>query len=188
MSGKAEEIVVLLSPTVASLGLELLGVEFVPSTSNALLRLYIDVEGRHVGIEDCEAVSREISAVLDVNDPITSQYTLEVSSPGIDRPLFTLSQFARYIGEETKVSLRLPQEGRRRLHGRIVRVEGEAVVIGEAGGEFTVAHHNIEKARLVPDLIALGLSTSKPSAQRGKRRTTPDLTQAEGAQAPARSK
>jgi ribosome maturation factor RimP len=172
MSGKAEEIQEMLSPTEASLGLELLGVEFAPSTSSALLRLYIDVEGRRVGIEDCEAVSREIAALLDLNDPISTEYTLEVSSPGIDRPLFTTAQFARFIGEQAKINLRLPQDGRRRLHGRIVRTEGDKVVIAEEKGEYTVAHDNIEKARLVPDLVALGLAAEpkKPGGQRGKRR------------------
>jgi ribosome maturation factor RimP len=174
MSGKAEEIQEMLAPTVASLGLELLGVEFVPSTGSAMLRLYIDVEGRHVGIEDCEAVSREISALLDLNDPIASEYTLEVSSPGIDRPLFTMAQFARFIGEQAKLSLRLPQDGRRRLHGRIARTEGDSVVIAEEKGVYTVARDNIEKARLVPDLVALGLAAQpkKPGGQRGKRRKT----------------
>lgn len=173
MTGKAEEIVELLTPTVAALGLELLGVEFAPSAGNSMLRLYIDVEGRHVAIEDCEAVSREISAVLDVNDPITSQYTLEVSSPGIDRPLFTAAQFAKFAGEEAKIALRLPQDGRRRLQGRILRVDGDTIVIAEPGNrEFTIAHDNIEKARLVPDLAALGLAVEKPGAQRGKRRKT----------------
>ena len=172
MSGKAEEIQEMLSPTVASLGLELLGVEFVPSSNSALLRLYIDVEGRHVGIEDCEAVSREISALLDLNDPIASEYTLEVSSPGVDRPLFTLAHFARFIGEQTKINLRLPQDGRRRLHGKIVGVNTDSVVIAEEKGQYTVAHANIEKARLVADLVALGLlaEPKKPGAPRGKRR------------------
>lgn len=176
MTGKAEEITELLSPIVTSLGLELLGVEFVPSSNSAMLRLYIDVEGRYIGIEDCEAVSREISAVLDVNDPIASQYTLEVSSPGLDRPLFTLAQFERFIGEQVKLSLRLPQGGRRRLQGRLIGVRGNSVLIGEetagqAPGEFIVVHDNIEKARLVPDLVALGLAAEpKPGGQRGKRR------------------
>jgi ribosome maturation factor RimP len=172
MSGKAEEIQALLAPTVASLGLELLGVEFVPSTSSALLRLYIDVEGRHVGIEDCEAASREVAALLDLEDPIASEYTLEVSSPGIDRPLFTVAQFGRYLGEQAKLTLRLPQDGRRRLLGRIVRVEGDSVVIAEDKAEYVVAQANIEKARLVPDLVALGLAAQpkKPGGQRGKRR------------------
>ena len=172
MSGKAEEIQALLAPTVASLGLELLGVEFVPSSNSALLRLYIDVEGRHVGIEDCEAASREVAALLDLEDPIASEYTLEVSSPGIDRPLFTIAQFARYIGEQAKLTLRLPQDGRRRLLGRIERVDGNNVVIAEDKAEYVVAQDNIEKARLVPDLVALGLAAQpkKPGGQRGKRR------------------
>ena len=112
MTDKAQDIVKLLAPTVASLGLELLGAEYLPSPGGAMLRLYIDVpagEERLVGIEDCEAVSREVSAQLDVEDPISSQYTLEVSSPGIDRPLFTPAQFQRYAGEQAKVALKLPQ-------------------------------------------------------------------------------
>lgn len=177
MSGKAEEIAELLSPTVAALGLELLGIEFAPSGGSALLRLYIDAPGRHVGIEDCEAVSREVSALLDVEDPISTEYTLEVSSPGIDRPLFTLAQFERFVGEQVKLHLRLPQDSRRRLQGRILRIEGQSVVIGEGTDgretvEFKVARDNIEKARLVPDLAALGLVASKPGGERGKRRKT----------------
>ena len=172
MSGKADEIQEMLAPTVETLGLELLGVEFVPSTNSALLRLYIDVEGRHVGIEDCEAVSREISALLDLNDPIATEYTLEVSSPGVDRPLFSVAQFARFIGETAKVSLRLPQDGRRRLQGRIVSAADGAIVIAEEKGEYTLAWENVEKARLVADLVALGLlaEPKKPGGQRGKRR------------------
>lgn len=172
MSGKTEELVELLSPTVAALGLELLGLEYAPSSGSALLRLYIDVEGRHIGIEDCEAVSREVSALLDVNDPIASQYTLEVSSPGIDRPLFTPAQFARFVGEEAKVNLRLPQDGRRRLQGRIVSVDGSNIAIAEEGKEeaFVVAHDNIEKARLIPDLAALGLAPAKPGGRGESRR------------------
>ena len=163
MSGKSEEIVELLSPTVQALGMELLGIEYAASGSSALLRLYIDVADRPVNVEDCEAVSREVSAVLDVEDPITSNYTLEVSSPGIDRPLFTLAHFARFAGEQAKVNLRLPQDGRRRLQGKILRAEAGRVVLAEDNGnEFTVAMDNIEKARLVPDFAALGLAPVKP--------------------------
>lgn len=173
MSGKATEISELLAPTIEALGLELLGVEYAPHRSGGVLRLYIDAPGRHVGIEDCEAASREVSAVLDVEDPIDSAYTLEVSSPGIDRPLFNPAQFARFIGEQAKVNLRLPVDGRRRLQARIVRVEGDSIVLApEEGGELVVAHENIEKARLVPDLVALGLAAApKPSGpKRGKAR------------------
>jgi len=163
MSGKAEEIVALLTPTVQALGLELLGAEYAASGGSALLRLFIDAGDRPVTIEDCEAASREVSAVLDVEDPIASNYTLEVSSPGIDRPLFTLAQFARFAGEQAKLALRLPQDGRRRVQGTILRAADGSVAIGmENGEEFVVAMDNIEKARLVPDFAALGLAPVKP--------------------------
>lgn len=178
MSGKANEISALLAPTVESLGLELLGVEYLPAPGGALLRLYIDVpegamdaagEPRSVGIDDCESVSREVSAQLDVADPISGHYTLEVSSPGVDRPLFTAAQFAGFAGEEAKATLKLPQDGRRRLQGRILRTEGDTVVFDVDGNEFAVAVDNIEKARLVPDWVALGLAPAKDKSGRDAR-------------------
>jgi ribosome maturation factor RimP len=172
MTDKAQDIVALLAPTVGSLGLELLGAEYLPSPGGALLRLYIDVpagDERQVGIEDCEAVSREVSAQLDVEDPISGHYTLEVSSPGLDRPLFTPAQFQRYVGEQAKVGLKLPQDGRRRFQGRIVRAEGDAIVFDIDGAEFTVAAGNIDKARLVPDWAALGLAPARDGSGRDAR-------------------
>ena len=134
MTDKSTDIAQLLAPTVESLGLELLGVEYLPSPGGAVVRLYIDrpgadaaAEGQGVGIEDCEAVSREVSAQLDVEDPISGNYTLEVSSPGVDRLLFTPAHFARFVGEQAKVGLKLPQDGRRRLQGRIAAVEGDTI-------------------------------------------------------------
>ena len=164
---KARDIAALLAPTVRSLGLELLGVEYLPAPGGATLRLYIDVPEaeaaeRAVGIDDCEAVSREVSAQLDVEDPISGNYTLEVSSPGVDRPLFEAAHFARFAGEQAKVGLKLPQDGRRRLTGRIVSVEGDTVNFDVDGNPFAVAVDNIEKARLVPDWAALGLVKEKP--------------------------
>jgi ribosome maturation factor RimP len=174
MSEKTSEIAGLLGPTVESLGLELLGIEYLPAPGGATLRLYIDVpaaEGeaaRTVTIEDCEAVSREVSAQLDVADPISGNYTLEVSSPGLDRPLFNLAHFAKFTGSQAKVALKLPQDGRRRLQGDILRVEGRNVVFGLDGNEFVVDAENIERARLVPDWQALGLAPNKYSPSRGK--------------------
>jgi len=177
MSGKAEELQAMLAPTVASLGLELLGVEFVPSGASALLRLFIDAPDRHVGIEDCEAASREVSALLDVEDPIASEYTLEVSSPGIERPLFTIAQFARWVGDEAKVALRLPQQGRRRITGRIVSAEGDTLVLADAQGEITIKFDNIDKARLNPDLVALGLAPQpKPGGRAPRKRPAAGAT------------
>lgn len=174
MTDKAVEIAKLLAPTVASLGVELLGAEYLAAPGNAVLRLYIDVpagdagQERSVTIEDCEAVSREVSAQLDVEDPITSQYTLEVSSPGIDRPLFTLDHYRRFAGENAKVALKLPQDGRRRLQGQIARVEDDTVVFLVDGNEFAVSVGNIDKARLVPDWAALGFAPNKGSPSKGK--------------------
>ncbi|WP_372014465.1 ribosome maturation factor RimP [Pseudoxanthomonas sp. 10H] len=175
MSEKHSEITELLGPTVESLGLELLGIEYLPAPGGATLRLYIDVPAtdggepeRTVTIEDCESVSREVSAQLDVADPISGNYTLEVSSPGLDRPLFTPAHFGRFLGQQAKVGLKLPQDGRRRLQGTILRVGQDAIVFGLDGAEFTVAADNIDKARLVPDWAALGLAPTKNSPSKGK--------------------
>jgi ribosome maturation factor RimP len=177
VTDKSSEIAALLAPTVESLGLELLGAEYLPSPGGAVLRLYIDVpadeaaadEPRVVGIDDCEAVSREVSAQLDVADPISGNYTLEVSSPGIDRPLFTPAQFQRFLGETAKVGLKLPQDGRRRLQGRIAQVEGDMVAFEVDGQPISVAFDNIDKARLVPDWAALGFGPAKDKSGRDAR-------------------
>ncbi|CTP85773.1 ribosome maturation factor RimP [Xanthomonas translucens pv. arrhenatheri] len=169
MSDKANEIANLLGPTVDALGLELLGAEYLPAPGSATLRLYIDVPlaeqpERIVNIDDCERVSREVSAQLDVEDPISGNYTLEVSSPGVDRLLFTAAQFARHQGESAKVVLKLPQQGRRRLQGRIAHADVDAgrIVFEVDGAELAVDFDNIDKARILPDWAALGLAPTKP--------------------------
>lgn len=173
MSEKATEIANLLSPTVESLGLELLGVEYLPAPGGATLRLYIDVPlaeqpERVINVDDCERVSREVSAQLDVEDPISGNYTLEVSSPGVDRPLFTLEQFARHTGESAKIVLKLAQDGRRRFQGEILRIDAEAdaVVFAVDGKDVQIGYDNIDKARIVPDWVALGLAPQKPKQAR----------------------
>lgn len=176
MADKAVEIATLLAPTIQSLGLELLGAEYLSAPGSAVLRLYIDrpgadacAESQGVGIEDCEAVSREVSAQLDVADPISGNYTLEVSSPGIDRPLFTPAQFAAFIGAQVKVGLKLPQDGRRRLHGVIAAVAGDCINFDIDGATLAVAFDNIDKARLVPDWAALGLAPAQDKSGRDAR-------------------
>ncbi|MCL7571001.1 ribosome maturation factor RimP, partial [Pseudomonas aeruginosa] len=112
MSSKLEQLQALLAPVVEALGYECWGVEFISQGRHSVLRVYIDrPEG--ILIDDCEAVSRQVSGILDVEDPISGEYTLEVSSPGMDRPLFTLEQFAKHAGEQVKIRLRSPYEGRR---------------------------------------------------------------------------
>jgi len=149
---------------LADLGLECLGVEFIPSHGQSTLRVYLDLldhqgeggERREVGIEDCEAASRELSALLDVEDPIPGHYVLEVSSPGLDRPLFNAAQFARVVGQEVKVLLKAPLEGRRRLRGKLAAAEGGHIVLEAEGKTFEFEHALVESARVVPDWVALG--------------------------------
>ena len=150
MSNKQHEIEQLLGPAIGTLGLELLGTEYSAGVSSALLRIYIDAPGRPVTIEDCEAASREVSALLDVHDPIDGHYTLEVSSPGIERPLFRPEHFARFAGEPVKVTVDLPIDGRRRFQGVVLRVEGDEIVVEQDGREVRIPHANVIKARLAP--------------------------------------
>ena len=147
-----EELTELLAPVVADLGLECLGVEFSPSHGNSLVRVYIDAADRPVTVDDCELVSRQVSATLDVNDPIQGRYTLEVSSPGLDRPLYTAAHFARFLGEAAKVEVNLPIEGRRRFQGPILAVEDSTIVLEQDGKPVRIAQANIHKAKLVPQL------------------------------------
>ncbi|RYD14688.1 MAG: ribosome maturation factor RimP [Lysobacteraceae bacterium] len=156
-----DELSQLLEPAIADLGLELVGIEFSANSGSSLLRVYIDEPERGITIDDCERASREISALLDVNDPVAGRYTLEVSSPGLERPLFTPAHFERFLGEQAKINVNLPIDGRRRFQGRIEAVDDERVTIDQDGKPVQVAHANIAKARLVPDYAALGLAPAK---------------------------
>ena len=149
-----EELTQLLSPVIADLGLECLGVEYSPSHGNSLVRVYIDAAERPVTVDDCETVSRQVSATLDVNDPIQGRYTLEVSSPGLDRPLYTPEHFARFAGQSAKVEVNLAVGGRRRFQGPIRAVEGTTIVLEQDGVPVRIAHENVQKAKLVPELPA----------------------------------
>lgn len=158
---RSTELTELLAPVVADMGLECLGVEYSPSHGNSLVRVYIDAPGRAVTVDDCEAVSRQVSATLDVSDPIQGRYTLEVSSPGLDRPLFTPEQFARFIGQSAKLEVNLPLNGRRRFQGPIRAVDGATIVLEQDGAEVRIAQDNIHKAKLLPDF-------GEPAAKPGK--------------------
>ncbi len=171
---------------LADLGLECIGVEFNPAQGQSTLRVYIDLLARddapkaenatedgarrEVGVDDCEAASRELSALLDVEDPIPGHYVLEVSSPGIDRPLFTAAQFAKVVGQEVKLLLKAPIEGRRRLRGKLISVEGERISLEAEGKTFECEHDAIENARVVPDWVALGYAPQpKPGGKPAKK-------------------
>jgi len=145
----------LLGPVVEDLGYEFVGVEYSANPKNRLLRVYIDEPEAGIGVDDCETVSREVSAILDVEEPIREQYTLEVSSPGVERPLFSAEHFRRFLGETAAVRMHAPQDGRRKFKGRIARVDGDQVWLDVDGTEWCLAIAGMEKARLAPDLDAL---------------------------------
>ncbi|NQV69675.1 MAG: ribosome maturation factor RimP [Pseudohongiella sp.] len=138
----------LIGPTVAALGLELWGVDLSQQGRFSLLRIYIERE-EGVAIEDCEKLSRQVSALLDVEDPIAGEYSLEVSSPGLDRPLFSAEQYARFVGSEVNLRLRNPLQGRRKFKGTIVKVTGDNIGLLVEGVEIDLAHSDIEKANII---------------------------------------
>jgi len=140
----------LLKPVVDSLGCELWGVELQMDGNTKLLRIFIDRGEDGVDITDCEKVSRQASAILDVEDVISGEYTLEVSSPGMDRPLYELDHYARYLGEQISLRLRFPYEGRRNFKGQLRSIEGDEIVVVVADNEFLFPVEGIEKANLVP--------------------------------------
>lgn len=138
----------MIGTTVQALGLELWGVELLQQGRYSLLRVYIERE-EGVTIEDCEKVSRQVSALLDVEDPIAGEYTLEVSSPGVDRPLFSIEQYAQYVGSEVNLKLRRALEGRRKFKGQIIKVSGDIVGLLVEGTEYDLEYSDIEKASIV---------------------------------------
>lgn len=140
----------LMQPLVEDLGYEFVGLDFGSDPKNPVLVIYIDTE-KGVAVEDCEKVSREVAALLDVEDPIPGRYNLEISSPGLDRPLFTPDQYQQFAGEEARFSLFAPQEGRRKFKGTILGVEDDRVRLLLDGSEVALELSNIAKARLVPD-------------------------------------
>jgi ribosome maturation factor RimP len=139
-----------LEPVISALGCELWGMELQMGGKRKLLRVYIDRQEEGVGIDDCERVSRQASALLDVEDLIRGEYVLEVSSPGMDRPLYELHQYSMYLGEEISLRLRFPYEGRRNYKGRLKAVEGDEIVLVVTDHEFLFPVESIEKANLVP--------------------------------------
>ena len=149
-SGKRIDVLKeMLEPAVQAVGMQLWGIEFLAQGKHSILRLYIDSENG-VTIEDCEAVSHQVSGVLDVEDPIKGEYHLEVSSPGMDRPLFSFEQIARYAGETIKVRLQMAVDGRRNFSGILQEAKDNTLVFQVEGQLLTVSFNQIDKANLVP--------------------------------------
>ena len=151
---RSDKLTKLLQPLVEELGYEFVGLEHQSNPKNPVVVIYID-KPDGIAIEDCETVSREVAALLDVEDPIPGQYNLEVSSPGLDRPLFTLAHFEQFAGETVQLNVFAPVEGRRKFKGAILGAEEGIVRIDQDGAEVALEMSNIVKARLVPDYSAI---------------------------------
>jgi ribosome maturation factor RimP len=146
-----DELLRLLEPAVSALGYELVELEFAPAGSGGVLRLYIDAPPG-ITLDDCERVSRHVSVVLESEDPIPGHYTLEVSSPGLDRILRTRAHFERFVGSRVKIQLGAPLDGRRRFTGTLLEVRDEGVVVDVDGQPTPLGFAQIQRARLVPAL------------------------------------
>ncbi|MBL0711434.1 MAG: ribosome maturation factor RimP [Colwellia sp.] len=141
----------MLRPAVEETGKTLLGVEFISAGNNSVLRLFIDHENG-IDVDDCAEVSRQVGAILDVEDPISSEYNLEVSSPGVDRPLFELSHFQQVVGEIVNVKLSIPLNGRRKFKGILAAIENDTLIVEVDSIDYELAINNVDKANLVARL------------------------------------
>ena len=151
-SAVRDRLIVMLEPLVEQLGYELVDIEWASAPRSGVLRIYLDQpasHGGHIGIEDCEKVSREVSARLDVEDPLLGAYTLEVSSPGFDRVLRKPAHFERFVGQRVWVELQVPRDGRRRYTGTLAKVSDRGCELEVDGQAVQVAFAEIGKARLV---------------------------------------
>ncbi|TDO98152.1 ribosome maturation factor RimP [Marinomonas balearica] len=151
MSAKHTLIEELIRPVVEGLGFQFWGMEYISQGKHSVLRIFIETdEEKGIDVEDCAAVSRQVSSILDVEDPISGEYNLEVSSPGLDRPLFILPQYESYVGSIVALKLRVPFDGRRKFKGQLTGVEGDEVVILVDQEEYLLPIELIEKANIVP--------------------------------------
>ncbi len=147
-----QDLAALFEPVVESMGYELVGVEFQQGGSHGTLRVYID-HADGVSLDDCAAISHQISGILDVEEPIRQAYDLEISSPGVDRPLFKREDYARFGGETAKIKLAVALAGRRNFKGRLLGVsESGDVRIEVDGEEFELPYADIARANLVGEL------------------------------------
>lgn len=152
MKQAPEHLVNLIEPIVEGLGYECVGIDYNPHPKHGSLRIYIDSENG-ILVEDCAKVSHQVSGVLDVEDPIPGYYQLEISSPGADRPFFKASQFEKYIGAQAHCVLYKAINGRRKITGLIIKLEGEVVTLQEGEQLYEVPFSAMSKARLVPEYL-----------------------------------
>ena len=153
MSGSQDKLTELLRPAVEGLNYELVGVEHLPMGKHTVLRVYID-SPNGITVKDCSDVSHQVSGVLEVEEPIKGAFTLEVSSPGIDRPLFNFEQFKKFVGSKVKLKLYHAIEGKRKITGVIESIEGDDINVKDAESEqtFQLQIDDIDKANIISDI------------------------------------
>ena len=147
-----QDLTELFEPVIQSMGYELVGIEFQGSTQHGTLRVYIDHENG-IGVDDCVAISHQISAILDVEEPIQQAYDLEVSSPGINRPLFKAQDYEQYSGHSAKIKMAVPLNGRRNFKGVLQGVKDSRsvqIMVGDEGYDLPIS--DIAKANLVDEI------------------------------------
>jgi ribosome maturation factor RimP len=153
LNAKEKQIEALLAPTVEALGCRIWGVELASQGRHSRLRVYIDRD-KGVSVDDCERVSRQIGDVLDVDDVLRQRYTLEVSSPGMDRILFKAGQYVANVGEQVEVRLNYPFEGRKRIVGLLAGIEDDdasgQVIVQVDDEQYLLPLENVQLARIVP--------------------------------------
>jgi ribosome maturation factor RimP len=149
-TGLRERLIGLVEPLLEGLGYELVELEFSGGRGSAMLRVFID-RPSGVTIDDCERVSHELSALLDVHDPVPVAYRLEVSTPGLDRVLRTPTHFGRFAGARVAVELLAPRDGRRRYTGRLLRSDADGCTLEVDGVDVTLRYPDLLRARLVPE-------------------------------------
>ena len=149
MRGGTEKLRALLEPPVENLGYELVHLEFSSQDKNAILRVYIDAPGG-IQVDDCATVSRQLSVVLDVEDPLNSSYFLEVSSPGLDRPLVKPEHFRQFVGDKARIVMATHILGRRRFTGQMMEAGIDAVVLEVDGESYELPYKDMESAQLDP--------------------------------------
>lgn len=173
MADKAT-LTALVKPAVEAAGMQLWGLEYQVLNRRALLRIYID-HANGVTVDDCALVSHQVSGVLDVADPINSDYRLEVSSPGWDRPLFTAEHFIQYVGQNIKVKTVLPVAGRRNFTGLLQQADHDQITLQlEPEKSVNIPVEQIDKAHVVPDVAA---ELQRAKQHEAKQEITPDSQQ-----------
>ena len=149
MAASSTQIEQLIAPVVGDMGFEFWGLEYQTQSGSTLLRIFIEAEDG-ISVDHCAEVSRQLSLMLDVEDPIQGVYRLEVSSPGMARPFFTLDQYRRHIGFMVKVKLRFGFDGRKQFKGLLTGIENDELLIQEGEDEYCLPFEAIEKGSMIP--------------------------------------